>query len=777
MNSRTLRVLMASLIMVMSSLAGCLGGTLEEVSDQDQEYLGKVIASTYHVEQLLSAVGGDLIEVELLSPTNTPVHDYEPTATDILRLQDADVFFYHGLGLEPWVESTLTGLSVAAPTSVSTHAMPSGETALDYESLLVGELCEHLNEGPFENATLVMDRESMTELHAEHVTYNMSFPVMDDDHDEHGEEDHDEHGEEDHDEHGEEDHDEHDAHEGHGHASPMETITNPNGCPTDFVIVIYELEKGEVVLEFEDEDGHDFDMVVLKMGGGHAHHHHDEEHGDDDHDEITQEDCERRNGTWEEIPDRVGEFHCDFEHNEHDEHDDDHDDEMTPEMALQSFDSNNDSHISWDEFRVAWTSEDHDDHGDDRHDNETHDEHNAMEEAMEEYMLDLLYVGFNESDADNNTLLNMTELHHFIETIEDIEDDMESVSTQIMISAFDDDEDGKLSLSEFTSMMETMNNGSEGHNETGSHNGTGSHNETQMMGMMFGMYDANTDGFINASELNMLMEMGDDDHGIIGLTTLHVEEEGQYGFLLPSDVTMHVLNSRDAHEGHGHDDHDGDDDRDHEDHSGDGDNDRDHDDHEGDDHDDHDDHSEEEIPFDPHSWLDPLAFKAQIDVVLNAFIIAFPSGADTFTANADNYKLELDALANGFDEAFGEGGTCNNVDKRVVANHNAYSYLAQRYDIEFVAVHGVDPEGEPTAENIAEVIETISEDEITVFFVEEYTDLSSVEAIQSQTGVTILYLYTMELAPSTDGEDYLSLMQKNLDNLVTGICASIPNGR
>jgi len=138
MNSRTLRVLMASLIMVMSSLAGCLGGTLEEVSDQDQEYLGKVIASTYHVEQLLSAVGGDLIEVELLSPTNTPVHDYEPTATDILRLQDADVFFYHGLGLEPWVESTLTGLSVAAPTSVSTHAMPSGETALDYESLLVG---------------------------------------------------------------------------------------------------------------------------------------------------------------------------------------------------------------------------------------------------------------------------------------------------------------------------------------------------------------------------------------------------------------------------------------------------------------------------------------------------------------------------------------------------------------------------------------------------------------------------------------------------------------
>ena len=128
----------------------------------------------------------------------------------------------------------------------------------------------------------------------------------------------------------------------------------------------------------------------------------------------------------------------------------------------------------------------------------------------------------------------------------------------------------------------------------------------------------------------------------------------------------------------------------------------------------------------------------------------------------------MDALANGFDSAFGEGGTCTG-EKTVAANHNAYSYLAQRYDLEFVTVHGLDPEGEPTAENIAEVVDKITEEEITVFYVEEYTDISSVDSIVSQTGVTILYLYTMEMAPSTDGDDYLSLMQKNLDNLITGI--------
>ena len=306
---------------------------------------------------------------------------------------------------------------------------------------------------------------------------------------------------------------------------------------------------------------------------------------------------------------------------------------------------------------------------------------------------------------------------------------------------------------------------------------------SMIMEIMFNMYDNNSDGLINASELDMMMEMGDgdhgdhgdehddddhgDEHGVIGFANLHVEAEGEYGFLLPADVTLHVLSGGEGHSDHGdHEDHGdhGDEDGDHADH---GDEEGDHGDEEGD-HDDHDDHAEEEIPFDPHSWLDPIAFKAQIDVVLTALITAFPSAEEDFTANANAYKLELDMIAMGFEDAFGESGTCT-LEKTVAANHNAYSYLAQRYDLEFVTVHGLDPEGEPSAEDIAEVVEKIEEEDITVFFVEEYTDISSVDSIVSQTGVTILYLYTMEMPPSTDGEDYLSLMQKNLDNLITGI--------
>ena len=256
---------------------------------------------------------------------------------------------------------------------------------------------------------------------------------------------------------------------------------------------------------------------------------------------------------------------------------------------------------------------------------------------------------------------------------------------------------------------------------------------------------------------NLWMEGAPND-GTRGYLTIHAENEGDYGFALPSHITAHILMG----EG-GHDDHD--------DHSGHDD----HDDHDG--HDDHDDHGdestivsdddEEEFEYDPHSWLDPVAFKAQTELVLNALIEQFPEGSDTFTANAQEFMLELDRIHIGYTNAFGESSTCTT--NTVAANHNAYSYLTVRYGIEFVTVHGLDPEGEPSVADIAEVIEKINEDEINVLYIEEYTQRSAVDSIVEATNVEVLYLYTMEMSPTDSSDTYLTMMNKNLENLKTGM--------
>jgi zinc transport system substrate-binding protein len=704
MNTKTSSLIFA-IVMVFSSFVGCIE-TADEKTDTvtSPSSLGNVIVSTYHVAELVRGVGGDRVTVEIISPSNVPVHDYAPSAADLIRLQDVDLFFYHGLNLEPWVDATISSLGSDAPLAVQTHAMPTGENTLDYQSMLLNNMCETLNDDAYETITLAdhHDEAGDVEIHAEAMTHKVSYPEMDDghgdedDHDDHGDEDdHDNHGDEDdHDDHGDEDnHDDHgDGHAEHNHAAAEKVIENPSSCPSDTSVSIFHLEEGEYLLEFEYGAATEFDMVVLKMAGGHAHHGHDE-HGDDHDDNET--------------------------HDDHDGHDD------------------------------------HDDHGDE----DDHDDHDGHGDDHHEEMTQLMAI-FNNSDADGDGFLNLTELEHFIPAVVE----------------FDEDEHGD-------------HDGHDGHDDNETHDDDHDGNETHSDDIegddiptpqdVLNFADSNNDSLISFDEFWHTWEEGDDDNHdsheehLVAFATLHVEEEGDYGFALPSGIEYFILMGEAGHEGHDdHDDH-GDDHSDHSDeevHS------------DEEDHSDEENHSdegseivadegEEAFNYDPHSWLNPVAYKAQVDVVLNALITAFPDGEADFKANAEAYSVELDKLDLDYTAAFGEGGTCeaSNTEKTIVANHNAYAYIAERYDIEILTVHGLDPEGEPSAADIVEVVEQIEENNITTLYVEEYTDTSSVDSIVQQTGITIEILYTMELPPKNSEDTYLTLMSKNLDSLVEGM--------
>ena len=503
---------------------------------------------------------------------------------------------------------------------------------------------------------------------------------------------------------------------------------------------------------------------------------------------------------------------------------------MTPEEAMQQADTNNDSKISWEEFEAVWEMDDdhdHEEHEEGCHDTSTHethdeytneadceaaghmwmedhdeegchdttthethdeytnetdceaaghmwmedhdeDDHDPLEEAMEEYLMGMFMEAFNESDEDGDSLLDIDELGHFIEAMDAMED--MDLPGEVMLIAFDEDGDDLLSFDEF---MHSLGMDEDDHDhDHDNHTGDGQDNEThdeneameemftEMFHMMFNMSDADGDGYLNASEIESMMDMlMEEDHEEgVAFIGLHIEEEGEYGIALPAGVELHVLMAG-GHEGHDHGAHD-----DHDDH-GDEDTHDDHGDEEG-----HDDHGDEEaLAYDPHSWLDPLAYKAQVALVLGEMKTTFPDLADTFQTNADAFMASLDEVDASYTAAFGPNGTCTN--NTVAANHNAYSYIAYRYNLEFVTVHGLDPEGEPSAADIAEVVEKIEEDAITVLFIEEYTDETAVNSIVDQTNgaVTVQTLYTMELPPKDSSDDYLSLMEKNLNSLKAGL--------
>ncbi|WP_166354965.1 metal ABC transporter substrate-binding protein [Phytoactinopolyspora limicola] len=229
--------------------------------------------------------------------------------------------------------------------------------------------------------------------------------------------------------------------------------------------------------------------------------------------------------------------------------------------------------------------------------------------------------------------------------------------------------------------------------------------------------------------------------------------------LIPDDHDDHGHD--DDHDDHGHDD-DHDDhghDDDHDDHG----HDDDHDDHgHDDDHDDHGhDHDHGDLDGDPHLWLDPTNMALIADGVADALSDVDPDHADTYRANAEQLRAELEELDDEYQTGLAQ---CERT--LIVVSHEAFGYLAHRYGLDQLGVAGIDPDAEPSAARVAQVHDTIREQNVTTIFYERLTSPDVVEAIAGDLGLETAVLDPIEgLTDETIDEDYFSLMRSNLDAL------------
>ena len=66
-----------------------------------------ILTSFYPYHEFTKNVAGDFAEVKSFMPSGVEAHDWEPRAQEIQSLNDADVFVYNGLGMEPYVENII----------------------------------------------------------------------------------------------------------------------------------------------------------------------------------------------------------------------------------------------------------------------------------------------------------------------------------------------------------------------------------------------------------------------------------------------------------------------------------------------------------------------------------------------------------------------------------------------------------------------------------------------------------------------------------------------
>lgn len=204
------------------------------------------------------------------------------------------------------------------------------------------------------------------------------------------------------------------------------------------------------------------------------------------------------------------------------------------------------------------------------------------------------------------------------------------------------------------------------------------------------------------------------------------------GALVTATDGIEKLDRRDAHghEDHGHDEPSHDDAHDGHDHGND----------------------------DPHAWQDLRQAKVYVTNIRDGLIDADANNADAYRDNAERYLAEIDQTDTEIRALIDEIP----VSTSVITGHDSFGYFSEAYGVRFLSPTGLSTETEPSAANMARLVDVIDEESVKALFHENMTNQSMITQLAEETGIPIAgTLYADALAAQGEASTYLGMMRHN----------------
>lgn len=167
--------------------------------------------------------------------------------------------------------------------------------------------------------------------------------------------------------------------------------------------------------------------------------------------------------------------------------------------------------------------------------------------------------------------------------------------------------------------------------------------------------------------------------------------------------------------------------------------------------------------LDPHVWLSPALAIQQVRNIEQGLAEADPEHKDAYKANADAYVSKLEGLNQEFKE-----GLKDSKRKDFITQHAAFGYLAHEYGLTQVPIAGLSPDQEPSASQMAKIIEFAKENNVKTIFFETLVASNVAETIATEIGATTAVLNPIEGLTEEDISkqlDYIAIMRQNLQAL------------
>ncbi len=157
---------------------------------------------------------------------------------------------------------------------------------------------------------------------------------------------------------------------------------------------------------------------------------------------------------------------------------------------------------------------------------------------------------------------------------------------------------------------------------------------------------------------------------------------------------------------------------------------------------------------DPHVWLDPVRYAEVVRLIGTAL------GRE---APAARLARRLDALDGEY-----RRGLARCARRQIVTSHAAFGYLAARYGLEQIPLEGLTPEAEPSAKDIARLVDAVRSSGATTVFFEPLISPKLAETVAREAHVETAVLDPLEGIGKSEiaaGADYFSVMRTNLATL------------
>lgn len=167
---------------------------------------------------------------------------------------------------------------------------------------------------------------------------------------------------------------------------------------------------------------------------------------------------------------------------------------------------------------------------------------------------------------------------------------------------------------------------------------------------------------------------------------------------------------------------------------------------------------EEHGQYDPHIWLSLKGAELEVKNIKDGLVKADLSNKDYYEKNCSAFVAQLESLFTQYNEKF------QSVSKKsFVTGHAAFGYLCRDFGLEQNSVEDTFAEGEPTAQQLAELVEYCRANGVTTIFAEEMASPDVSQTLAKEVGAKVETIYTIESAE--DDMTYLERMEVNLSKI------------